>query len=145
MTNLLRLCAVLTLLTTFTAAAQWAPQPSSRIPRTADGAPNLEAPAPRTADGKPDLTGVWQGFGTLGGTAAQAEPEGSVPRAGFANVGQNMKDPPYRSVPKLRRWRSSDVPPAARTIPKQLACRWASCSSTRKARRASSFKRPTCS
>jgi hypothetical protein len=102
MTKLLRLCAVLALLTPFTVAAQWNPQPNSRIPRTADGAPNLEAPAPRTADGKPDLTGVWQGFGTLGGTAAQAEPEGPVPRAGFANVGQNMKDPPLPIRPEAR-------------------------------------------
>jgi len=102
MTKLLRLCAVLALLTPFTVAAQWNPQPNSRIPRTADGAPNLEAPAPRTADGKPDLTGVWQGFGTLGGTAAQAEPEGSVPRAGFANVGQNMKTPPLPIRPEAQ-------------------------------------------
>ena len=80
-------------MTPFTLAAQWAPHPNAAIPRNADGAPNLEAPAPRTADGKPDLTGVWQGFGTLGGSAAQAEPESAVPRAGFANVGQNMKEP----------------------------------------------------
>ena len=100
MTKLLRLCAVLALLTPFTVAAQWTPQPNTRIPRTADGAPDLEAPAPRTADGKPDLTGVWQGFGTLGGSAAQAEPEAAVPRAGFANVGQNMKAPPLPIRPE---------------------------------------------
>jgi hypothetical protein len=100
MTRLLRLCTVLALLLPFTVAAQWNPQPDSRIPRTADGAPDLEAPAPRTAAGKPDLTGVWQGFGTLGGTAAQAEPEGPVPRAGFANVAQNMKDPPLPIRPE---------------------------------------------
>ena len=41
----------------------------------------------------PISRGVWQGFGTLGGSAAQAEPESAVPRAGFANVGQNMKEP----------------------------------------------------
>ena len=75
MTTLLRLCAVLALLMPLAVAAQWTPHPNSRIPRTADGALDLEAPAPRTADGKPDLTGVWQGFGTLGGSAAQAEPE----------------------------------------------------------------------
>ncbi len=86
MTTLLRLCAALALLTPVMASAQWGPHPDARVPRNADGTPNLEAPAPRTADGKPDFTGVWQGFGTLGGTAAQTEPESPVPRAGFANV-----------------------------------------------------------
>src|SRR5689334_25280699 len=36
-------------------------------------------------------SGVWQGYGTLGGTAAQPEPEGAVPRAGFADVAQDRK------------------------------------------------------
>src|SRR5215510_452096 len=93
MTTLIRLCALLALLTPVTLAAQWGAHRDNSIPRKADGTPDLDAPAPRTADGKPDFTGVWQGFGTLGGTAAQAEPEGSVPRAGFANVAANMKEP----------------------------------------------------
>jgi hypothetical protein len=93
MIKLLRLCATLALLVPAIAFAQWAAHPDARIPRKADGTPDLEAPAPRTADGKPDFTGVWQGFGTLGGSAAQTEPEGAIPRAGFANVGSNMKDP----------------------------------------------------
>src|SRR5687767_9705402 len=93
MTKLLRLFAAFALLVPVLAQAQWDPRPNARIPRKADGTPDLEAPAPRSADGKPDLSGVWQGFGTLGGTAAQTEPEGTVPRAGFANVAQNMKDP----------------------------------------------------
>jgi hypothetical protein len=87
------LCATLALLLPAAGSAQWGTHPDPRLPRNADGSPNLEAPAPRTADGKPDFTGVWQGFGTLGGSAAQAEPESDVPRAGFANVGQNLKEP----------------------------------------------------
>jgi len=38
---------------------QWLTQPTTGIPRTADGKPNLSASAPRTADGKPDLSGLW--------------------------------------------------------------------------------------
>jgi hypothetical protein len=40
-------------------AGQWLKQPTSGIPRTADGKPNLTAPAPRTPDGRPDLSGLW--------------------------------------------------------------------------------------
>jgi hypothetical protein len=40
--------------------AQWLNQPTTGIPRTADGKPNLTSPAPRTADGKPDLSGMWR-------------------------------------------------------------------------------------
>jgi len=100
MTTFSRLCALLVLLLPLTVAAQWGQHPDDRIPRKADGTPDLEAPAPRTGGGQPDLTGVWQGFGTLGGSAAQAEPESAVPRAGFANVGQNMKDPPLPIRPE---------------------------------------------
>lgn len=93
MIKLARLYAALALLVPIVASAQWGPHSDPRVPRNADGTPDLEAPAPRTADGKPDFTGVWQGFGTLGGTAAQAQPESGVPVAGFANVGQNLKEP----------------------------------------------------
>jgi len=41
-------------------SAQWVKQPTSGIPRTAEGRPDLTAPAPKTADGRPDLTGLWQ-------------------------------------------------------------------------------------
>src|SRR5262245_59014571 len=93
MTKPLGRSAMLALLLPAVVAAQWGPHRDERVPRNADGTPNLEAPAPRAADGKPDLSGTWQGFGTLGGTAAQTEPESAVPRAGFANVASNMKEP----------------------------------------------------
>ena len=122
MTTLLRLCTALTLLVPAMISAQWEAHPDKRIPRNADGTPNLEAPAPRTADGKPDLSGVWQGFGTLGGTAAQQEPEGSIPRAGFANVGQNIKDglplrPEYKALADQRRESGGKDNPEATCLP----------------------------
>jgi hypothetical protein len=91
-----RLCATLAFIVSAPVLAQWAPHPSDAIPRTASGAPDLDAPAPRTAAGKPDFTGVWQGYGTLGGTAAGTPPASGPddpPLAGFANVAQNLKDP----------------------------------------------------
>jgi hypothetical protein len=122
MTPLLRLCAASALLLSAPAVGQWAPHPSDRIPRTADGAPDLEAPPPRTADGKPDLTGVWQGFGTLGGSAAEAEPESAVPRAGFANVAQHMKEPlplrpEYAALAEERRAAGGKDNPEALCLP----------------------------
>jgi hypothetical protein len=42
------------------ASAQWLTQPTTGIPRSADGKADLSAPAPRTADGKPDLSGLWE-------------------------------------------------------------------------------------
>jgi hypothetical protein len=122
MIKLIRLCAALALLIPLTLAAQWGPHRDDSIPRKADGTPDLDAPAPRTADGKPDLSGVWQGFGTLGGTAAQAEPEGGPPRAGFANVGQNLKDglplrPEYKAMADERRAAGGKGNPEAVCLP----------------------------
>jgi hypothetical protein len=51
--------AVMTILGTTEAAAQWLKLPTPGIPRLADGKPNLKAPTPRTAEGKPDLSGIW--------------------------------------------------------------------------------------
>src|SRR5262245_41264902 len=53
------LVAVLAIVLSAPLAAQWLKQPTSGIPRTADGKPNLMAPAPRAPDGKPDLSGLW--------------------------------------------------------------------------------------
>ena len=122
MTKLIRLCAAIALLTPLALSAQWGPHRDESIPRKADGTPDLDAPTPRTADGKPDLSGVWQGFGTLGGTAAQAEPEGAVPRAGFANVAQNMKEPlpirpEYQALADARRAAGGKDNPEAVCLP----------------------------
>ncbi len=122
MTKLIRLCAALALLTPMTLVAQWGAHRDESVPRKADGTPDLDAPAPRTAGGKPDLTGVWQGFGTLGGSAAQTEPEGAVPRAGFANVGQNIKEgiplrPEYKAMADERRAAGGKGNPEAVCLP----------------------------
>jgi hypothetical protein len=57
--------AVLSLVLSGTAAAQWINYPTPGTPRLPDGKPNLSAPAPRTADGKPDLSGIWRGAGPI--------------------------------------------------------------------------------
>jgi hypothetical protein len=122
MTTLVRSCAAFMALLPAVASAQWEPHPDDRIPRKADGTPDLEARAPQTADGKPDFTGVWQGFGTLGGSAAQTEPESEVPRAGFANVGGNMKQPlplrpEYAALAEQRRAAGGKDNPEAVCLP----------------------------
>jgi hypothetical protein len=55
------LAALVLIVGTIPAGAQWLDRPSPGIPRKADGKPDLTAPAPRGPDGKPDLTGVWNG------------------------------------------------------------------------------------
>ena len=57
--------AVVALLLSQAAAAQWINYPTPGTPRLPDGKPDLLAPTPRTADGKPDLSGVWTGAGPL--------------------------------------------------------------------------------
>jgi hypothetical protein len=55
------LAALVLIVGTIPAGAQWLDRPTPGIPRTPDGKPNLTAPASRGPDGKPDLTGVWSG------------------------------------------------------------------------------------
>jgi len=55
------LAALILIVGTIPAGAQWLDRPTPGIPRKPDGKPNLTAPAPRGPDGKPDLTGVWNG------------------------------------------------------------------------------------
>jgi hypothetical protein len=55
------LAALVLLVGTIPADAQWLDRKTPGIPRTPDGKPNLTAPAPRGPDGKPDLSGVWNG------------------------------------------------------------------------------------
>ena len=53
------LAALVLMVGTIPAGAQWLDRKTPGIPRTPDGKPNLTAPAPRGPDGKPDLAGVW--------------------------------------------------------------------------------------
>jgi len=55
------LAALILLVGTIPAGAQWLDRRTPDIPRKPDGKPNLTAPAPRGPDGKPDLAGVWNG------------------------------------------------------------------------------------
>ena len=55
------LAALILVVVTTPAGAQWLDRKTPGIPRKADGSPNLTAPAPRGPDGKPDLAGVWNG------------------------------------------------------------------------------------
>ena len=55
------LAALILMVGTIPAGAQWLDRPTPGIPRTPDGKPILTEPAPRGPDGKPDLTGVWDG------------------------------------------------------------------------------------
>src|SRR5215510_5374890 len=55
------LAALILVVATTPAGAQWLDRKTPGIPRKADGTPNLTAPAPRAPDGKPDLSGVWNG------------------------------------------------------------------------------------
>jgi hypothetical protein len=57
----LLLAALILMMGTISADAQWLDRATPGIPRTPEGKPDLTAPAPRGSDGKPDLTGIWNG------------------------------------------------------------------------------------
>src|SRR5437016_4258666 len=57
----LLLAALVLMMGTVSADAQWLDRKTPGIPRTPAGKPNLTGPAPRGRDGKPDLSGVWNG------------------------------------------------------------------------------------
>jgi hypothetical protein len=66
-------------------AAQWAPHPTPRVPKAADGKPDLGGPAPRAPDGRPDLSGIWENFGQgrtsggISGTGGAPLESGALP------------------------------------------------------------------
>jgi hypothetical protein len=55
------LAALILLVGSIPAGAQWLDRKTPGIPRKPDGKPDLTAPAPRTPDGKLDLSGIWNG------------------------------------------------------------------------------------
>lgn len=55
------LAAVLLIVGTGPAGAQWLDRQTPGVPRKPDGKADLTAPAPRGPGGKPDFTGIWQG------------------------------------------------------------------------------------
>ena len=91
--------AVVALLLSAAATAQWINYPTPGTPRLPDGKPDLLAPTPRTADGKPDLSGVWTGAGPLYrfNIAQDLEPEDIQPWAEalfLQRVRDSRKDSP---------------------------------------------------
>ncbi len=77
--------------------AQWAPYPTSGVPRLPNGQLNLEALAPRTPDGKPDLSGIWQ----IVRTPVDQTPASCLGGNGTANAAPPAAPPPKVSLDEI--------------------------------------------
>src|SRR5262245_1231968 len=91
-------------------AAQWAPYPTSGVPKGPDGKPNLTAPTPKTADGKPDFSGIWEPVRPpvpLPNKKPEFTPEG-YPYAIFFDVSPGKKLPAKPWVEELMKKRIAD-------------------------------------
>jgi hypothetical protein len=79
-----------------TLSAQWPSYVRRDVPRTSEGKPNLDAPPPRLANGRVDFSGTWESrqppSGRLGGPMVPNLLPTDPPLAGFANIGQNVKE-----------------------------------------------------
>ena len=87
-------CAVVCVVASSAASAQWPNYPDKKIPRTADGKVNFDAPVPRTADGKIDFTGVYENLWFYNGRIGRppVSPPGEPPQTTFAEIGAGFKD-----------------------------------------------------
>jgi hypothetical protein len=89
----LLLAALILMMGTISAEAQWLDRPTPGIPRTQDGKPDLTAPAPRAPDGKPDLTGIWNGPNPL------ARPDAANAQAWVNDILRQRQQDYYRGRP----------------------------------------------